>query len=197
MGAEIDRPEERVCCWVCRVREADEVNGHVPNHPVCVQDSGDRLRQLYQVDRGQARLREEAAAVDVLGGLYTVEGANQPRLTIWLNEEGDRGHGELGGCARWSSLDDSADFAESPDVILPASVEARHSNLCFLRHDLDHDFLQFFDDGLCHRDLPLPQFHHGLDPVHLEAGVAPSAELVVNLEDPGVYVELVGDKLRE
>ena len=94
-------------------------------------------------------------------------------------------------------LNDAANFAEPPDVFVPCSVQARHGNLGLLGHNFDHDFLQLLHNGFSHCDLPLPQLHHGLDSINLKAGVPSAAELIINLENPRVDVELIGDQFCE
>ena len=63
--------------------------------------------------------------------------------------------------------------------------------------DFSEDFEQLLDDGLGHLYLLLAEFKYGADVLDLEGGVAAAVELVVDLEDPGVDVEVVRDEARE
>ena len=61
VAVKVDSPEERVALGRGRIREGHQVEGHVADHALIVEDLADGVANRLHVHIGQALLREEAA----------------------------------------------------------------------------------------------------------------------------------------
>ena len=88
-------------------------------------------------------------------------------------------------------------FTESFNIVVPTSIKTRHRYFGLLWHNFDHDLFKFLNDGLSHCDISFPEFQNSLDAINLQACMSSASELIINLKDPSVNVQLIGDKFSE
>lgn len=99
--------------------------------------------------------------------------------------------------ASWSSLDDATDTAEGGHVLGPALKERRHGNDGFPWEILGQDWFDLLHQVKIWVQLLLLELLQGLDLVNVEMRMSPAVKLVVDLEDPGRDVEVLGNQLRQ
>ena len=80
----------RIDALRCRIWESDQVDGHVAEDALLVEDIADRLTDRHHVHVGQALLREEAASRHELLSVKLIHGTDDACCTVRLNDEADR-----------------------------------------------------------------------------------------------------------
>ena len=90
-------------------------------------------------------------------------------------------------------FDDSSDEAESLYILIPSSEKTWLSNPYFLGKSFDDNFFELLRDRFCHFNFPFSELSDGSDIYHVKTSVSSAIKFIIDLEDPSVDVQIVGD----
>ena len=175
--------------------EGHKVYCDVPDDAFLVEDVADGLADRHHVHVWQRLLREEAPSVDVSARCEAVHRAHDFDLAIRLNHERDAWTGHLVAHAGGSSLNDASDSAKRSHVLGPALEEGWHGHNGFLRQVLSEDWLDLLNKIKVRIKLLFLERLQRLYLIYIQVCVASPIEFVVDLEDPGCHIEILGNQL--